>query len=119
MADAFHLAAVHIEHLLAERETLMADFLHAGAAGDAGLADDLGNEVGFDMHDDNRHLGPVDIRADIEDIFRLGRIVILEINGVVDVTEFVHIVEPDLHGDHMLECPLFHIARNKTGAKVV
>ena len=69
---------------------------------------DLREELCLYLHHDDGNCFPIDIGADGCKIVGLGCVVELEIDGVVDVPELIHVVETNLDGQHVPEiCTLF------------
>ena len=65
--------------------------------GDMVWCEDLFDEICFDMDNDNAGLLPVDSGTYGSEVFSLAQIVKRKLNSVVDVTEFIYVIEAQLN----------------------
>ena len=95
--DAFHFLRFSIYDALGEMKTFCSDFCYGGLYGNVVGTINLRKKIGFYMDDDDAVFLPVDMRTYGSKIFCLTQIIKREVDGVVDVTEFVDVVEAQLY----------------------
>ena len=110
MANAFHITRLGVYQPLGEAEALVPDFGNRGLDGDVVRRKYLRKEVHLDMNHHDGIFAPIHIGAYGGEIFGFSQIIKGEIDGVVYVSEFVNVVEPDLKWQCVLVCNIFHFS---------
>lgn len=98
-----HLLCIGVDDVLLQMETLVSDFYHSRTGSNMVAPLNLGNELGIDLYHNDCHLLPIHILADGSKVVGLCCIVELEIDGIVHVSELIHVVESDLNRQDMPE----------------
>ena len=84
-------------------KTLMSQFANPCTGGNMIRRFHLRIEFRLDMNDNDSNMFPIDIRTYLSDIIGFRCIIELEINRIVDMPEFIHIIETDLKGHDVMK----------------
>ena len=95
-----HFAGVAVDHMLQQRQALVAQAQALGEHLD-GLVEQGGlEETAVHVGDNDSRTAPVDVGLHFQsfEIMRLAQVEELEIDRVINVAQCVHVVETQLHG---------------------
>ena len=72
------------------------------------FAENLSNEICFDMYNNNTLFLPIYMGANLCKILCLAGIIKLKINRIVDMTEFINVIKADLYRKCVTKLNFFH-----------
>ena len=107
LADTFDFLRFRVNHPLNEMKAFSPNFRNSGLYSDMIRCENLLYKVGFDMNNDYADLFPVHSRTYGSKVFSLPQIIERKVNGIVDVAEFVYVVEAQLDRQCMMKYDFF------------
>ena len=108
LTDTFYFIRCGLNDPLDEMKAFGSNFRNGGLYGNMIGCENLLYKIGFDMNDHYADLFPVHSRTYGGEIFSLPQVIERKVDSVVDVTEFIYVVEAQLDRQSVVKYDFFH-----------